>query len=95
MKSALTTLAALAVLVAAGCESQQDRTAYNTDTRDQQRMNLPGARRLHGLVEELLDEGSDRLSVDILVGKRVIGFGEIVIIEDAMGIRVTDFRSDE
>ena len=34
-------------------------------------------------------------NIDILVGKRVIGFGEIVIIEDAMGIRVTDFRSDE
>jgi len=34
-------------------------------------------------------------NIDILVDGRVIGFGEIVIIEDAMGIRVTDFRSDE
>jgi flagellar motor switch protein FliN/FliY len=34
-------------------------------------------------------------NIDILVGGRVIGFGEIVIIEDAMGIRVTDFRSDD
>ncbi len=34
-------------------------------------------------------------NIDILVGSRVIGFGEIVIIEDAMGIRVTDFRGDD
>ena len=34
-------------------------------------------------------------NIDILVDGKVIGFGEIVIIEDAMGIRVTDFRSDE
>jgi flagellar motor switch protein FliN len=34
-------------------------------------------------------------NIDILVDGRVIGFGEIVIIEDAMGIRVTDFRNDE
>jgi flagellar motor switch protein FliN/FliY len=34
-------------------------------------------------------------NVDILVDGRVIGFGEIVIIEEAMGIRVTDFRSEE
>ncbi len=34
-------------------------------------------------------------NIDILVDGRVIGFGEIVIIEDAMGIRVTDFRNDD
>jgi len=34
-------------------------------------------------------------NVDILVDGSVIGFGEIVIIEETMGIRVTDFRSDE
>lgn len=34
-------------------------------------------------------------NIDILVDGKVIGFGEIVIIEDAMGIRVTDFRADE
>ena len=50
----------------------------------------------------LLEEGSVlRLNrsagenIDILVDGTVVGFGEIVIIEDAMGIRVTDFRSDE
>jgi flagellar motor switch protein FliN len=34
-------------------------------------------------------------NVDILVDGTLIGFGEIVIIEDTMGIRVTDFRNDE
>lgn len=34
-------------------------------------------------------------NIDILVDGKIIGFGEIVIIEDAMGIRVTDFRNDE
>ncbi len=34
-------------------------------------------------------------NIDILVDGKVIGFGEIVIIEDEMGIRVTDFRNDE
>jgi len=34
-------------------------------------------------------------NIDILVDGKVIGFGEIVIIEDAMGIRVTDFRNDD
>jgi flagellar motor switch protein FliN len=33
-------------------------------------------------------------NIDILVGETVIGFGEIVIFEDKMGVRVTDFRSD-
>ena len=34
-------------------------------------------------------------NIDILVDGTVVGFGEIVIIEDAMGIRVTDFRNDD
>ena len=34
-------------------------------------------------------------NVDILVEDHLVGFGEIVIIEDAMGIRVTDFFSEE
>ena len=34
-------------------------------------------------------------NIDILVDGTVIGFGEIVIIENAMGVRVTDFRNDE
>ena len=34
-------------------------------------------------------------NIDILVDGTLIGFGEIVIIEDTMGIRITDFRNDE
>jgi len=34
-------------------------------------------------------------NIDILVDGQIIGFGEIVIIEDTMGIRITDFRVDE
>jgi len=30
-------------------------------------------------------------NIDILVGGTVIGYGEIVIIEDAVGVRITDF----
>ena len=42
--------------------------------------------------------GMDRSAgenIDILVDGSLIGFGEIVIIEEAMGIRVTDFRGEE
>ena len=34
-------------------------------------------------------------NIDILVDGTLIGFGEIVIIEDTMGVRVTDFRNAE
>ena len=34
-------------------------------------------------------------NIDILVDGILIGFGEIVIIEDTMGIRITDFRNDD
>jgi flagellar motor switch protein FliN/FliY len=34
-------------------------------------------------------------NIDILVGGSLIGFGEIVIIEDMMGVRITDFQGDE
>jgi flagellar motor switch protein FliN/FliY len=55
-------------------------------------------------VREILDlvpggvikmERSAGENIDILVDQMLIGFGEIVIIEDAMGVRITDFRSDE
>ena len=32
---------------------------------------------------------------DILVGGTLIGYGEIVIIEDAVGVRITDFSQEE
>jgi flagellar motor switch protein FliN/FliY len=34
-------------------------------------------------------------NIDILVGGTLIGFGEIVIIEDAVGVRITDFSREE
>jgi len=34
-------------------------------------------------------------NIDILMGGTVIGYGEIVIIEDTVGVRITDFSLDE
>lgn len=34
-------------------------------------------------------------NIDILVGDTLIGYGEIVIIDDAVGVRITDFRVEE
>ena len=33
-------------------------------------------------------------NIDILVGGTVIAFGEIVVIEDMMGVRITDFNTE-
>ena len=34
-------------------------------------------------------------NIDIRVGGALIGFGEIVIIEDTVGVRITDFYTEE
>ena len=34
-------------------------------------------------------------NIDILIGGTLVGFGEIVVIEDTMGVRITDFASEE
>ena len=34
-------------------------------------------------------------NIDILVGGALIGYGEVVIIEDAVGVRITDFSQEE
>ncbi|MDX2179283.1 MAG: FliM/FliN family flagellar motor switch protein [Bryobacteraceae bacterium] len=34
-------------------------------------------------------------NIDILVGNQLVAFGEIVITEDAMGVRITDFIQEE
>jgi len=34
-------------------------------------------------------------NIDILVGGSVVAYGEIVIIEDAVGVRITDFCLEE
>jgi flagellar motor switch protein FliN/FliY len=33
-------------------------------------------------------------NIDIRVGGTLIGYGEIVIIEDAVGVRITDFNQE-
>lgn len=34
-------------------------------------------------------------NIDVLVGGTLVGFGEIVIIEDTVGVRITDFNGEE
>jgi flagellar motor switch protein FliN/FliY len=34
-------------------------------------------------------------NIDILLGTTLLGFGEIVVIEDRMGVRVTDLVTEE
>jgi flagellar motor switch protein FliN len=34
-------------------------------------------------------------NLDVLVGGTMVGSGEIVIIEDTVGVRLTDFTSEE
>ena len=34
-------------------------------------------------------------NIDIRVGGAIIGFGEIVILEDKMGVRITDFQNED
>jgi flagellar motor switch protein FliN/FliY len=34
-------------------------------------------------------------NLDIYIGGRLVAFGEIVIIENTMGIRITDFKSED
>ena len=34
-------------------------------------------------------------NIDILVGSTLVAFGEIVIIEATMGVRITDFNTEE
>jgi len=34
-------------------------------------------------------------NIDIRIGTTVLGFGEIVVIEDRMGVRITDLATEE
>jgi flagellar motor switch protein FliN/FliY len=34
-------------------------------------------------------------NIDILIGGTLVAFGEIVVIEDMMGVRITDFNLEE
>ncbi len=33
-------------------------------------------------------------NIDVKVGGTLVGFGEIVILEDTMGVRITDFHEE-
>jgi flagellar motor switch protein FliN/FliY len=33
-------------------------------------------------------------NIDIVIGGVLVGFGEIVIVEDMMGVRITDFKEE-
>jgi flagellar motor switch protein FliN/FliY len=55
-------------------------------------------------ISDILDLEADRVlrmtrsageNIDIFIGGTLIGFGEIVIIEDAVGVRITDFNPEE
>lgn len=55
-------------------------------------------------ISEILDLEADRVlrmtrsageNIDIFIGGTLIGFGEIVIIEDTVGVRITDFNPEE
>jgi len=55
-------------------------------------------------IAQILDLGPDSVvrmarsagdNIDILVGGTLIGYGEIVIIEDTVGVRITDFSQEE
>jgi flagellar motor switch protein FliN len=34
-------------------------------------------------------------NIDIFIGQKLAAFGEIVIIETTMGVRITDFNTDQ
>jgi flagellar motor switch protein FliN/FliY len=34
-------------------------------------------------------------NIDIYIGGALVGFGEIVVIENMIGVRITDFRDEE
>ena len=55
-------------------------------------------------IAQILELGSESVirmprsagdNLDILVGGTLIGYGEVVIIEDAVGVRITDFSQEE
>ncbi|MGA2434963.1 MAG: FliM/FliN family flagellar motor switch protein [Bryobacteraceae bacterium] len=54
-------------------------------------------------VQEILEWGPDSViwltrsageNIDVYAGGALLGFGEIVIIENAFGVRITDFNAE-
>ena len=47
----------------------------------------------HGTVLKMNRSAGENM--DILIGGALVGFGEIVIIEESMGVRITDFHGED
>lgn len=59
---------------------------------DHRMMKLRDILELHpGAIVQM--ERSAGENIDVYVGRKLIASGEIVIIENTMGVRITDFRS--
>ena len=79
----------------------QEQVAHLADVPVEIEVELD--RRLMSVREILnLQEGSvirlDRSAgenIDILIGRALVAFGEIVILEEDMGVRITDFNETE
>lgn len=78
----------------------QEQVAHISDVRVEIEAELD--RKLMTVREILgLEEGSvvrfDRSAgenIDILIGQALVAFGEIVILEENMGVRITDFNEE-
>ena len=57
----------------------------------EQRAGEPGVTRERGLGDFSVLGGH----IDVLVGGTLVGSGEIVIIEDTVGVRITDFKEED
>lgn len=78
----------------------QEQVAHISDVRVEIEAELD--RKLMTVREILsMEEGSvvrfDRSAgenIDILIGQALVAFGEIVILEENMGVRITDFNEE-
>jgi len=46
-----------------------------------------------GMVIKMMRSAGE--NIDLLIGGRLVGSGEIVIIEEAFGVRITDFNEED
>jgi flagellar motor switch protein FliN/FliY len=78
----------------------QEEIAYIADVPIELEMELD---RKIMPVQEILEWGPDSViwltrsageNIDVYAGGALLGFGEIVIIENAFGVRITDFNAE-
>jgi flagellar motor switch protein FliN/FliY len=80
--------------------TSQEQVAHISDVRidievqlDQRWMKLSEILALEeGSILEMRRSAGE--NIDIYVGSKLLGFGEIVIIENIMGVRITDFNTE-